>query len=46
MTIPLFALGIINSTKPCSRAEQMSNITRLKNPNWAQADLLALYNHG
>ena len=53
MIIPLFTFGSIYSTNT-SWAEQMpetnnSNIikhNRVKNPNWPEADQLAIYKHG
>ena len=45
--IPLFTLGSIYSTN-ASGAKQMPEIelNRIKNPNWSEANQLAIYKHG
>ena len=45
--IPLFTLGCIYSTN-ASGAKQMPEIelNRIKNPNWSEANQLAIYKHG
>ena len=44
---PLFTLGCIYSTN-ASGAKQMPEIelNRIKNPNWPEANQLAIYKHG
>ena len=47
MIIPLFTLGSIYSTN-ASGAKQMPEIklNRIQNPNWPEANQLAIYKHG